>query len=597
MIRRNKRRAILALLLAFVSAGGLGFCLLAVQPILELMTDPDTSLVSLAEQFNAKNNIQIPQAVIDRLPTTAYYGVLLIMIGIGIAVLVGSTAKFFHQFITATLATKTVAIVRLEAFNSVMHARLSRVLTLGPSMFVGRIIRDAADLYRGLLALASKSVAQVLKGLFALGVAFVINFKLTLFALLVAPILVTILRKIGKRVRRGTRGSLRAQEDLLRIAGESLQGLRAVKANTGERDSVRRFHRVNKKVVREEMRVRFARALSAPLMESLAALLICGMILVAAKQISDGNLTMSEFITWLAALAISGSSFRPLAGLINDMQAASAPAERLIEIIDEEPEIDTTRNRPRMKPHVETIEFEDVTYTYAEAEREALRGVSLRVEHGQRVAVVGPNGSGKTTLLALLPRLLRQHSGRVLIDGVDTATLNLRSLRRQVGVVTQETMLFRGSVAENISLGTINVDRSQIEAAAKQAHADEFVRQLPSGYDTDLTESGASLSGGQRQRLAIARAILRKPSILILDEATSQIDAESEAHINAALAEFCAEERTALIVAHRLATVLHADHIVVMDEGRINDQGRHDELLGRCELYRRLTKTQLVAST
>ena len=213
---------------------------------------------------------------------------------------------------------------------------------------------------------------------------------------------------------------------------------------------------------------------------------------------------------------------------------------------------------------------------------------------------MGPNGCGKTTLASLLPRLLEPSSGRVLIDGIDIATVDLRSLRRQISMVTQETVLFRGTVAENIAFGIekSTPDRhermNRIIDAARRAHADEFIRNLPNGYETDLAEQGASLSGGERQRLAIARAILRDPAILILDEATSQIDAESEAHINAALAEFC-QGRTALLIAHRLSTVHNADRIVVMDDARIVAQGTHEQLLGSCELYQRLTRTQLLA--
>jgi ABC-type multidrug transport system fused ATPase/permease subunit len=222
--------------------------------------------------------------------------------------------------------------------------------------------------------------------------------------------------------------------------------------------------------------------------------------------------------------------------------------------------------------------------------------VSLNILHGEKIAIVGPNGCGKTTLVSLLPRLLVPDAGggRVIIDGHDVAEFDLRSLRRQIGVVTQETVLFRGSIASNIAFGMPDATRERIIDAARRAHADEFIRQIPNGYDADVAEQGASLSGGQRQRLAIARAIMRDPSILILDEATSQIDAESEMHINAALREF-GRGRTALVIAHRLSTVLHADRIVVMEGGAIIDVGRHDQLLERCELYRRLSKTQLVA--
>jgi subfamily B ATP-binding cassette protein MsbA len=282
-------------------------------------------------------------------------------------------------------------------------------------------------------------------------------------------------------------------------------------------------------------------------------------------------------------------------GIINELQAASAPAQRLREILAEPREDQDDASRPSLPRHRQEIRFDHVSFSYPGAARMAVDEVTLRIPHGVRLAIVGPNGCGKTTLVSLLPRLLDPDRGRVLIDGTDIATVSLASLRGQISVVTQETILFRGSVAENIMLGAPGATRQRVIDAAIRAHAHDFIQNLPGGYDADVLEQGASLSGGQRQRLAIARAILRDPAILILDEATSQIDAESEYHINEALTEFC-RDRTAVVIAHRLATVLGADQIVVMESGRIVDRGTHGELLERCELYRGLTRTQLVGA-
>lgn len=592
-----------AMFFACFSAGGLAAGLLTMGPMLKMILDSDAqkSLVDMANEYNSKHHaIAIPQSIIGWLPTDRFHGVLLLMAGIGVLAIVGGIANFLHQYLSQTLTTRAIARIRQEAFENVIHMPLGRVMMRGPSEFVARIVRDAAELQRGMIALVSKAVTSIFKGIAALAVAVWVDPQLTLVAVPTAIVLAIVLRKLGKRIRRGTRGSLKAQEGLLRIATESLQGLRSVKANTGEPEALAQFEQTNIEAVGHELKVRTARALSAPVVETLATFVVLVLAIIAAKSIISGARPLGEFTLALGSLAMAGASLRPLTGLVNEIQGAAAPADRLADLMAETREVGAELERPGpAKPqaarHVRSIEFADVTFTYSGAQQPALRNITLNILHGERVAIVGPNGSGKTTMLSMVPRLLVPDDGRVLIDGVDIADLDLRSLRRQIGVVTQETVLFRGSIAGNIAYGTQGTTRQQIIDAATRAHANEFIRQIPGGYDADILEQGASLSGGQRQRLAIARAILRDPSILILDEATSQIDAESEAFINQALADFC-RNRTSLLIAHRLSTVLNADRIVVMDAGQIVDQGRHEQLLERCELYRRLSRTQLVPS-
>ena len=594
-----RRRATVtwAFIFAMVSAGGLGVGLVMLGPMLNMLLEQGNNLPGLAEQFNANGHwITVPRWLIEILPPDPFMGIVWLMLGILALTLVGGFANFMHKYLSQALAATTVAQIRQEVFCHVIHLPLDSVIARGPSEFIARIVRDAAELQRGLIALTSKSVTQILKGVAALVAAFVFQPMLSMTVIITAPIMGIILKKLGKRIRRGTRGSLQAQEGLLRVATETLHGLRAVKANTGERRVSGWFHRLNKVVLKQELRVRTARALTPPLVETVSVIVVGGLAIFAARLILDKKLDTDQFMMAMASLGVALASFRPLAGLINDIQAAAAPAQRLAEVLDRPREGSTGIRLKSLPRHSISVEFNDVSFTYPGADKPALDSVTIKVRAGERVALVGPNGSGKTTLVSLLPRLLEPASGNVCIDGIDIATVSLRSLRRQIGVVTQETVLFRGTVAENIGFGTdpSHSTRDRIIDAAKRAHADGFIRELPKGYDTDLAEQGASLSGGQRQRLAIARAILRDPSILILDEATSQIDAESEAHINAALAEFC-RGRTALLIAHRLSTVHNADRIVVMDCARIVAQGTHEQLLGSCDLYQRLTRTQLLA--
>ncbi|MFO0894543.1 MAG: ABC transporter ATP-binding protein [Phycisphaerales bacterium] len=598
---RYRGQLLAALVFAVLSAGGLGVGLVSLGPILKLILEKSEpgapqGLKGLAQSYNAGHpTVPVPEWLASRLPEAPYDGVVLLVGVLAGLTLLGAMANFLHQFLSLTLCTRVVAGVRMEIFRHAVHLPLSVVVRRGPAEFTSRVIRDTAELQQGLVALTSRAVAEVTKGAAAFTAAVWYDWRLTLVAVVVAPVMGVILRKFGKLIRRGTKGALSAQETLLRVTNESMQGLRSVKSATAESDAVHRFDRINRMVVGQELRVRAARAASGPVVELLAVFIVMGLALVAAKQIIRGHLAVDDFVLTLGALAMAGASFKPLAGFVNDVQAAAAPAERLREILDTAREDQDDRaggSRAVLPRHTSEVRFEEVSFRYDGAETDALQRISLRIRHGERVAVVGSNGCGKTTLLALLPRLLVPTRGRVLIDGQDVAEVTLRSLRGQLGVVTQETVIIRGTVEENIRFGNFGATREQVVDAAQRAHAEAFIQKLPQGYETEVSEQGASLSGGQRQRLAIARAILRDPSILILDEATSQVDAESETQINAAIREF-GEGRTVILIAHRLSTVRGADRIVVMDAGRIVAEGRHEELLEGCEPYRRLFRSQL----
>ena len=596
---RYRTLIIWAIIFAFISAAGLGVGLVSLGPVIAEIANPDAanSLRAQAINFNAADHmISVPQWLVSILPTDPFNGVLFMMVFLAILTIIGGLANFLHLYLSKLVIIRTIANIRQDAFDQVIAMPLGRIISRGPSEFIARIIRDSTALQVGFNSLLSRALAQVTKGTAALIAAIVIDFRLVVVVIIVGPFLMYFLRKVGKRIRRGTRGSLQAQEDLLRVASESLQGMRAVKANTAEGRASRQFDSGNQQVVQNESKVALMRALSSPVVECLSVFVVGVLAIIAASQIINGTLDFDRFLLGIATIAIAGASFRPLAGLVNEIQAASAPASRLLDMLGEQPEVAKGLESPVLARHCQSIQFSDISLTYPGADRNALEEVSVNIKFGQRVAIVGPNGSGKTTLVSLLPRLILPGSGAICIDGTDISGVDLKSLRLQIGVVTQETVLFRGTVAENISFGREGTTRDEIIEAAQRAHADEFVNQLPGGYDADLAEQGASLSGGQRQRLAIARAILRDPTILILDEATSQIDAHSEAMINQALSEFC-QGRTSLVIAHRLSTVLNADSIIVMDNGRVIDQGSHEELLTRCEIYHRLSHTQLQATT
>lgn len=588
---------VLGLAFALISAGGLGAGIIAMGPTLDILLDPSSGGVRMIvakelEQGGPITRIVSPE-MLDRLPTDPFTSILAIMLTLAGLTVVGALANFMHQYLALTVVHTTVARIRRRAFGQVLQLPLKTIVSEGPVDAISRVVNDTEALASGFVAMLSKAVAHVTKGIVSLLVAFATNWQLAIVALVVMPILATVIRKLGKKIRRASGRALSSRADLYRASTEALQGLRVVKVHTTERYEAGRFGRINKEVLRQQLKVRTARAISGPLAELITMFALGALTIVAAKLILEGMLDKSEFITVLVALAIAGASIKPLSGLINDIQQSGAAADRLSRMLAQEPEPGHAKRLPKLARHRDSIVFDKVSVIYPGATNRAVAEVSLRVNHGETVAFVGPNGSGKTTLLSLIPRLFDPDEGRVLIDGTDIARVRVRSLRHQIGVVTQEVVLFKGTIAQNIAYGNRHATREQIEKAAYDARAMEFISELDQGLDTMVGEQGLTMSGGQRQRLAIARAILRDPAILILDEATSMIDAHSERLIGEVLDEFC-KNRTSLIVAHRLSTVLGADRIVVLNEGRVVDMGTHETLMRSCTIYQQLARHQLM---
>lgn len=598
--RMLKRRglAVGTIVFSVISAGGLASGLVSIGWVLELIlgTDPGVNLASIVmKALDEHPGVArfIPDALVSWLPTDRLAGVGVVLGALLLLTIFGALANFLHQYCSLTLSMVTASEIRLEAFRHALRLPLASVLRRGPAEIVSRVTRDTAELERGFSALSSKALAQVTKGVGAFFAAVWFDWRLTIVAVVVAPLMGIVLRKFGKRILRGSRNTLKAYEDLLRNSNESMQGLRGIKTATAERVARRRFAAANRAVVREDRRVRLARSISAPLVEVMAIVAIMALAFLAAHEILEGRMKFDNFLMALASLGVAGGSLKPLTGLLNDIQAAAAPAERILEIMAIPGEGVRERELPALPRHRASIEFDGVRFRYEGADRDALRGVDLRIAHGEFIAIVGPNGCGKTTLASLLVRLFDPTEGSVRIDGAEIAGVSLSSLRGQIGVVPQEPLLIRATIRDNVTLGMDGVPEERLARALTLAHAEGFVAALPQGANMMLGEGGTGLSGGQRQRLAIARALVRDPSVLILDEATSQIDAESEAQIAAAIDDFRAG-RTVIAIAHRLSTVRSADRIVVMEDGAVSDVGTHAELLTRCDLYRRLVQTQLV---
>jgi len=429
---------------------------------------------------------------------------------------------------------------------------------------------------------------------FYAGLLFYYDAKLALVCLTGAPIIVYPLAKLGRRLRGTTRRSQEALEHLSHVAGESFTGHRIVKAFGAEGREAEKFGEASQQLYRTNIRVTRVVALLPPVMELLGAFAIAGALVYGSQQIAAGRLTAGEFFGFVATLFLMYGPIKKLSRVNANIQQAIAAAERIFEVLDRHTEVVERAGAVTLAPFRRMIEFRDVAFAYDDVQARAiLRGVTFTVQAGQVVALVGRSGAGKTTLVNLIPRFYDVTGGAILIDGVDIRDVTLASLRAQIGIVTQETILFDDTVAANIAYGRPSATREEIEQAARAAHAHEFITALARGYDSTIGERGQRLSGGQRQRLAIARALLKDSPLLVLDEATSSLDTESEMLVQGALANLM-KNRTSFVIAHRLSTIRRADAIIVMDRGRVVEVGKHDELLARGNLYARLYELQLL---
>ncbi|HWC65660.1 MAG TPA: ABC transporter ATP-binding protein, partial [Thermoanaerobaculia bacterium] len=435
-----------------------------------------------------------------------------------------------------------------------------------------------ADLFQGVLTIVVMLV-YVLS----------LNATLTFFALVVAPLLLWPIVEISRRLGKTTFTSRERMGAIGEILQETIRGHRIVKTYGMEDFESRRFREANQRYFRVNLKSIRIQALSSPLMEVLSGTGLTLLFVYAARRIAAGAMTAGDFLSFLIALMTMYGPIKNVTKVNLSIQQAIASASRIFDLMDRVNEIVEAPGAPALAPIARGIRFEDVSFRYGEAE--VLRGVTFEIPAGRTVALVGPSGAGKTTLANLLPRLYDPTGGRITIDGADIRGVTLSSLRAQMALVTQEMLLFNGTARSNIAYGREDAPPEAVAEAARRARADEFLRRLPQGYDTPVGEDAGRLSGGQRQRLSIARAFFKGAPILILDEATSQLDAESEAAVAEALTTLMAG-KTTLVIAHRLSTVRRADRIVVLDAGKVVEEGSHAELIARGGLYRRLYEMQ-----
>ena len=427
---------------------------------------------------------------------------------------------------------------------------------------------------------------HVLTVLSVMGVLFVIEWRLALIALAITPLIVAVAYRYSHVSHPVLRDIQQRLGEVATVAEESIVGVHVVKAFAQEERRQEEFERASGGVFAETVRAFRQRALYVPLLSFLPLLAQGAVLLAAGRMVVDGSLSLSEFFIFNLLLAMLIVPLRSLGMWIGQAQRATAAGERIFEVMDEPEGVEDRPDAIELPPGPGEIRFEQVSFAY-HADRRVLHDIDLEIPPGRTVALIGHTGSGKTTLAALVPRFYDTTQGRLLVDGVDVRDVTRRSLRREIGVISQDPFLFSATVRENIAFGVRDATDAQVEAAARAAQAHEFVEELPQGYDTVIGERGITLSGGQRQRLAIARALVIDPRILILDDATASVDATTEARIRAGLAE-AMRGRTTIIIAHRLSTIALADEVVVLDHGRIAARGTQAELLATNPLYQEL---------
>jgi ATP-binding cassette, subfamily B, bacterial MsbA len=495
-----------------------------------------------------------------------------------------------QDYLINNIGNRIVMDVRNQLYKHLLHQELAFFHGQQSGLLISRITHDATLMQAAVSNVLGRLMGSILHIIALAGLLFYLDWKLAFLSLFVFPIAVYPIIHIGKALRHISKDSQAKMADVTTVLHESITGIRVVKAFTMQPYEIKRFGEELRRYFDLVMRALRKTAISSPLMEFIGSIGICFMIVWSGTQVINGQSTAGTFFAFLGGLASLYPQVKSIAGINNTVQQALAAAQRVFELLDKEPVIQDAKHAKQIKMVKSKIEFKNVDFAY-QPEKNILKNIQLTVRAGEVVAIVGRSGAGKTTLVDLLPRFMDVTDGQITIDNINLKQIGVQSLRGMIGLVTQDTILFNDTIRNNIAYGRPEASLKDIEAAAQAANAHDFILQTKQGYDTMIGERGVKLSGGQRQRLAIARAVLKNPPILVLDEATSALDTESERLIQAAL-ETLMVNRTTLVIAHRLSTVQHANQIIVLDDGKIVERGKHSELMRKDGVYRKLVRMQ-----
>jgi subfamily B ATP-binding cassette protein MsbA len=578
---------------SFLVATAFGSAIGGVKPAADLLFDQFD--VEAYRQYPFMNT-QIGGMVLDRMQSLFEKGKFTILviasIGIVILVIVRAVFKFIQGYTGAYLSNRLRMDVSIDLHDRIMDQSISFFSEEGVGETISVLTYDTSMLHRGAKMIFDKVLLEPLNIAVALAIAFVLNPRLATLAVVGFPVIGYAVSRFGRKIKKNTRRTLRNRASILSLLQESLFGVKVIKAFVMENYERNRFRAENERMLKNEMRAVMARELLSPIVEVVAAVGVGLFVLLGGRDVLTGKMSYGDFLTFYLALGAIIAPLRKLTKAVGEVQTSLAGAVRTFNFMDRLPGVEDSPDAIDIPPIKGAVEFDRVSFSYDGRDR-VIHDVSLSIDPGEVVAFVGHSGAGKTTMINLLQRFYDVTDGAVLVDGIDIRSVTQASLRSQIGLVTQETILFDDTVAGNISFGRDDFSRDDIVRAAKAANAHDFIVKLENVYDTVIGEGGSLLSGGQRQRLAIARTILKDPAIFVLDEATSSLDSESESLIQEALARLI-RGRTTFVIAHRLSTIRDADKVVVLNEGCIDGIGRHADLLESSSIYRNLYEKQLL---